>query len=91
MTENGDRYPSWKWVVGVLVLIVMSAISVVFSVTYGGLKNAQDSMQSEIGKKLDKDQYYREQQQYFDDMKYIKEDLQCIKNWHLPPELRVKQ
>jgi hypothetical protein len=64
-----------KWFQLVLGILVTIALS------FGGYAIAQIDTLKNV--KLDKEQYYK-------DMGEIKAKLDCIYNWHLPPELRDK-
>lgn len=69
---NGNKYPTWKWLVDILLAAVAFFLIVFMS-----------NISAQIDKKLDKEQYYK-------DIKEMKEKIDCIYSWHLPPELRGK-
>ena len=80
MTEsgNGSKYPSWKWLAGILVGLLIIIGGYTLGTSIGEVKAGILVLQD---KKLDKDQYLL-------DMKDMKDKIDCIYNWHLPPELR---
>ena len=80
MTENGNgsKYPSWKWIAGILVGLLIVIGGYTLGTSIGEVKAGILVLQD---KKLDKDQYLL-------DMKDMKDKIDCIYNWHLPPELR---
>ena len=75
---NGSKYPSWKWITGVLVSLLIIIGGYTLGNSIGEVKAGILVLQE---KKLDKDQYLL-------DMKDMKDKIDCIYNWHLPPELR---
>ena len=83
---NGSKYPSWKWLVGVLFFVVA------FLVTQG-----MASLKADNDRKLDRDVYIADckaRELKFDlfikDIEAIRADTKLIKNLHLPPHLREK-
>ena len=79
--NEGSRYPSWKWLAGFLVAILLTVSGYSFGTAISDVKANVLLLQE---KKLDKEVYYV-------DMKDIKEKINAIYRWHMPKELRDKE
>ena len=87
MVQDDIKYPSWKWVVAILILAVG------FLVAQG-----LTSINAQIDRKVDKLTYEADQRraevervQLQKDLNEVKEMVGCIYRWHLPKELRDKK
>jgi hypothetical protein len=72
--DGNGKYPTWKWLSGVLISLVL----IISGYALGGTLT---DMKTDLKAKLDKAEYYR-------DIRDIQKDIRIIKNWHLPPNLR---
>ena len=78
--SNGSKYPSWKWITGILVTLLMLIGGYTLGTSIGEVKAGILTLQD---KKLDKEVYHR-------DMDDMKDKIDSIYKWHLPKELRDK-
>lgn len=68
---NNETFISWRWLVGILVLIVLSVVGFVVSDTRCAIDDATKEIKILQEKKLDKELYYR-------DIKDIKDNLDFL-------------
>ena len=60
MAIENNRYLSWKWLVGILMVVIFSASGVILSDTRVTLVEAKQNIATLQKEKLDKEQYYRD-------------------------------
>jgi len=60
MPPENNRFLSWKWLVGLLLVVVFSASGVILSDTRVTLTEAKQNISLLQKEKLDKDQYIRD-------------------------------
>ncbi len=69
---NGEiTYVSWKWIVGILILIIFSATGLIINDTRIGISEAKDKIEVLQKEKVDKEQYQC-------DIKEIKDGLNFL-------------
>lgn len=73
---NGEKFISWRWIVGILIAIVFAASGIIVGDTRSGISEAKSRIDQLQKEKVDIDRYQV-------DMKEIKTDLKTLINMHM--------